>query len=165
MIKRIHGVLLHALLFVCLIFASGDEEFQMQPGFTGVTFEEAKNEAKAAVGEVAENLQEAVFARYLQTFTQIPESGDYTLTGQSGLGFNLELSEKATYSELMDDLKQILGSDTVFDTNQLQEEWYASSDAKCSGSKDKSNTGDGCWVNYAESDLGKFWYIEVAANT
>ena len=65
----------------------------------------------------------------------------------------------------MDDLKQILGSDTVFDTNQLQEEWYPSSDAKCGGSKDKSNTGDGCWVNYAESDLGKFWYIEVAANT
>jgi len=156
-------VFVRALLFACLVFAS---EESMQPGFAGKTFEDAKNEAKAAVGEVAENLQEAVFARYLQSVTEIPESGDYTLTGQSGLGFNLELSEKATDSDLVDDLKQILGSGTVFDANQLPEQWYPSSDdSKCGASEDKSSTGDGCWVNYSESDLGKFWYIEVAANT
>jgi len=161
--KFFSAVVIHYSLFhVLLVFATSTE--QLAPGFNGKTFDQAKKEAQSAQGEVTD-IQEAVFKRYLENFTEIPETGDYTFKGQNGVGFNLELSAKVTEAVLNTDLKVILGSDTEFDTNMLQEEFYLKTDPKCKGSKDMSETGDGCWVNYSDSEKGKFWYIDVAANT
>merc|ERR1719285_82440 len=150
--------MIYCFLFQGLLATSME---QLTPG---KTFDQAKKEAQSAQGEITD-VQEAVFKRYLENFTEIPESGDYTLKGQNGIGFNLELSAKVTEAVLNTDLKVILGSDTEFDTNMLQEEFYLKTDPKCKGSKDMSETGDGCWVNYFDSEKGKFWYIDVAANT
>ena len=66
---------------------------------------------------------------------------------------------------MINGITNVLGTGVEFNLVKITEEWFPSSGGKCDGVTDASRMEEGCWIDYDEPDLGKYWFVEIAAHT